>query len=176
MMLKALRVAGLLLLLGACHHASEESTLGTAGASGVGTGAPTDSSVTGTELANKAQPGTQQDLEVNVGDRVYFTYDSSSLDDTARKTLERQAAWLQQFPTVAVTIEGHCDERGTREYNIALGERRASAVKSYLQGLGVPPNRMLTISYGSERPVDPGHDEQAWAQNRRAVTVVNVTQ
>ena len=174
-MLKALRVAGLLLLLAACSSTPEESTLGTAGAANGTTTAP-DANVSGTELANRAQPGTQQDLEVNVGDRVYFPYDSSALDDTARKTLERQAAWLQQFPSVAVTIEGHTDERGTREYNIALGERRASAVKSYLQGLGVQPNRMLTISYGSERPVDPGHDEQAWAQNRRAVTVVNVTQ
>jgi peptidoglycan-associated lipoprotein len=175
-MLKALRVAGLLLLLAACSSTPEESTLGTAGATNTAAGTGTDAGVSGTELANKAQPGTQQDLEVNVGDRVYFPYDSSALDDTARKTLERQAAWLQQFPSVAVTIEGHTDERGTREYNIALGERRASAVKSYLQSLGVQPNRMLTISYGAERPVDPGHNEQAWAQNRRAVTVVNVTQ
>ena len=121
-------------------------------------------------------PGSQQEFLVTVGDRVFFETDSSSLTPTATATLDKQATWLNHYTNYKILIEGHADERGTREYNIALGERRASAVKSYLQGLGVQPNRMLTISYGSERPVDPGHDEQAWAQNRRAVTVVNVTQ
>jgi peptidoglycan-associated lipoprotein len=183
MIVKALRVAGLLALLAACSS-SDEATLGTSGATGADTGlgavggdtgAP-GSDVSGSELANRAAPGTQQDLEVNVGDRVFFGYDSSTLDDTARATLDRQAAWLQQFPGVTVTIEGHTDERGTREYNLALGERRASAVRSYLGTLGVPSDRTLTISYGEERPVDPGHDESAYALNRRAVTVVNVSQ
>jgi peptidoglycan-associated lipoprotein len=184
MIVKALRVAGLLAVLAACSS-SEEATLGTSGATGAdaGLGAPGSdlggapgSDVSGSELANNAAPGTQQDLEVNVGDRVFFGYDSSTLDDTARATLDRQAAWLQQFPGVTVTIEGHTDERGTREYNLALGERRASAVRSYLGTLGVPSDRTLTISYGEERPVDPAHDENAYALNRRAVTVVNVSQ
>ncbi len=189
MILKAVRVSGLLLLLAACSS-SDEATLGTSGAAGVtdpsgmgtDTGTPiagsdmSGSDVSGSDLAGGAAPGTQQDLEVNVGDRVFFGYDSSTLDDTARRTLERQSAWLQQFPGVAVTIEGHTDERGTREYNLALGERRASAVRSYLQTLGVPADRLVTTSYGEERPVDPAHDESAYALNRRAVTVVNVSQ
>lgn len=184
MILKAVRVSGLLLLLAACSS-SDEATLGSSGAAtgvpgptGLGTdtaGVPS-SDVSGTDLAGGAAPGTQQDLEVNVGDRVFFGYDSSTLDDTARRTLERQSAWLQQFGGVSVTIEGHTDERGTREYNLALGERRAAAVRSYLQTLGVSPDRLLTISYGEERPVDPAHDESAYALNRRAVTVVNVSQ
>ena len=186
MILKALRVSGLLLVLAACSS-SDEATLGTSGASGVtdpnagmgtaDTGAGMGGAdVSGSDLTGGASPGTQQDLEVNVGDRIFFGYDSSTLDDTARRTLERQSAWLQQFGGVAVTIEGHTDERGTREFNLALGERRAAAVKSYLQTLGVSPDRLLTISYGEERPVDPAHDESAYALNRRAVTVVNVSQ
>ena len=119
--------------------------------------------------------GSQADLEVNVGDRVFFGLDSSTLDETARQTVERQAAWLQQFPAVTVTIEGHADQRGTTEYNLALGERRASAVKSYLASLGVDPARILVISYGKERLADPAETDQAYALNRRAVTVVNVT-
>ena len=126
------------------------------------------------ELVNGAVAGTQQDFEINVGDRVYFDYDSTSLDDAARGTLERQAAWLQQYPNLTVTIEGHTDERGTNDYNLALGERRAAAIKTYLVALGVTPDQMLTISYGEERPVDPAHNDAAYAQNRRGVTVVNV--
>ncbi len=126
------------------------------------------------ELVNGAVPGTQQDFEINVGDRVYFGYDSTSLDDAARGTLERQATWLQQYPNLTVTIEGHTDERGTNDYNLALGERRAAAIKNYLTALGAVPDQMLTISYGEERPVDPAHNDVAYAQNRRGVTVVNV--
>ncbi len=122
------------------------------------------------------EPGTQEDLEINVGDRVFFAFDSAALDEKARAVLDRQAEWLLRYPHVTVTIEGHADERGTREYNLALGERRAQAVKDYLVAKGVAPDRILTISYGEERPVDPGHNEAAWALNRRAVTVVNVTQ
>ena len=185
MIVKALRVAGLLAFLAACSG-SDETTLDTSGAAGMGadpygTGTASDefgtgSDIAGSELANQAEPGTQQDLEVNVGDRIFFGYDSSTLDEVARVTLERQAAWMQQFPGVAVTIEGHTDERGTREYNLALGERRASAARSYLQTLGITSDRLTTISYGEERPVDPAHDESAYALNRRAVTVVDLTQ
>ncbi len=119
-------------------------------------------------------PGSQEDLEINVGDRVFFGFDSAALDQAAQETLDRQAAWLMQFPDLTVTVEGHADERGTAEYNLALGERRAAAVKNYLTARGIAPDRILTISYGEERPVDPGHNEAAWALNRRAVTVVNV--
>lgn len=120
------------------------------------------------------EPGTAQDFEVNVGDRVFFDNDSSTINDEGRETLDRQAAWLNQYPSISVTIEGHTDERGTREYNLALGDRRANAAKNYLVALGVSAERLLTLSYGEERPVDPGVGEAAWAQNRRAVTVVNL--
>ncbi len=98
-------------------------------------------------------------------DRVFFAYDSSDLTDSARATLGKQAAWLMHYPRVRATIEGHCDERGTREYNLALGERRATAVKNYLIALGVPASRLKTISYGKERPAEPGN----YSQNRRGV-------
>ncbi|MCB2102903.1 MAG: peptidoglycan-associated lipoprotein Pal [Rhodobacterales bacterium] len=117
-------------------------------------------------------PGSQEDLIVNVGDRVFFDFDKFSLGADARATLAKQAAWLQKFPSVSVTVEGHCDERGTREYNLALGERRANSVKDYLVALGVNPGRVTTISYGEERPVALGSNESAWAQNRRGVTAV----
>jgi peptidoglycan-associated lipoprotein len=116
--------------------------------------------------------GTQDDLVVNVGDQVFFGYDKYDISAVSNTTLERQAAWLKKYPSVTVAIEGHCDERGTREYNLALGERRANAVKDYLVALGVSANRISTISYGKERPVALGSSEAAWAQNRRGVTVV----
>ena len=117
--------------------------------------------------------GSQEDLIVNVGDRVYFGYDSSDLDSDALELLQDQVAWLKQNSNVSVTIEGHCDERGTREYNLALGEKRAQAVKNYLIGLGINPDRVSTISYGKERPAVVGSNDGAWAQNRRSVTLVN---
>ena len=117
--------------------------------------------------------GSQEDLIVNVGDRVFFGYDSSDLDSDALELLQDQVAWLKQNSNVSVTIEGHCDERGTREYNLALGEKRAQAVKNYLIGLGISPDRVSTISYGKERPAVVGSNDGAWAQNRRSVTIVN---
>ena len=117
--------------------------------------------------------GSQEDLIVNVGDRVFFGYDSSDLDSDALELLQDQVAWLKQNSDVSVTIEGHCDERGTREYNLALGEKRAQAVKNYLIGLGISPDRVSTISYGKERPAVVGSNDGAWAQNRRSVTIVN---
>jgi peptidoglycan-associated lipoprotein len=119
-----------------------------------------------------ARPGTQEDLVVNVGDRVFFTFNESTLSTEAQGTLDRQAAWLKKYPAVKVTVEGHCDERGTREYNIALGERRATAAKNYLVAAGISAARVSTISYGKERPAVVGSNEAAWAQNRRGVTVV----
>ena len=117
--------------------------------------------------------GSQEDLIVNVGDRVFFGYDSSDLDSDALELLQDQVAWLKQNSDVSVTIEGHCDERGTREYNLALGEKRAQAVKNYLIGLGINPDRVSTISYGKERPAVVGSNDGAWAQTRRSVTLVN---
>jgi peptidoglycan-associated lipoprotein len=169
------------LLLGACGSTSDTATSasgGTAageGANGAAGAGGISSSALGGYGAGGAMAGSQDDLETNVGDRVYFGFDTSSLDSTARQTLDRQGDWMQQFPNVQVMVEGHTDERGTTEYNLALGERRASEVKNYLTALGVSPSRILTISYGEERPADPGHDESAYALNRRAVTVVNVT-
>ncbi len=117
-------------------------------------------------------PGSIQDFRVNVGDTVHFDYDKSDIKDEDRGTLQRQATWLHNYPQVRVTVEGHCDERGTREYNLALGARRANAVKEYLVSLGVSASRLDTISYGKERPVCTESTEDCWAQNRRGVTTI----
>lgn len=117
-------------------------------------------------------PGTQQDLVTNVGDRVFFDTDKSSLSDESKATLQRQAAWMKLYPNLTFTLEGHADERGTREYNLALGGRRAAAAKDFLASLGVDGSRINTVSYGKERPVCLESSEDCWAQNRRAVTVV----
>jgi peptidoglycan-associated lipoprotein len=124
-------------------------------------------------MAGAAAPGSQQDFIVNVGDRVFFDTDSSELSPQARATLDKQAQWLNQYSGYAFTIEGHADERGTREYNIALGARRAQTVREYLVSRGVLAQRMHTISYGKERPVAVCNDISCWSQNRRAVTVLN---
>ena len=121
---------------------------------------------------NGPTPGSQQDLVVNVGDRVFFGYDQYDLTSEARATIERQSQWMKQYPSVNIMVEGHADERGTREYNIALGEKRASAVRNYLIANGVEPSRLQTISYGKERPAVMGAEETSWAQNRRGVLVV----
>jgi peptidoglycan-associated lipoprotein len=160
--------------LAGCSSSDEAPSLtGDAAAGAAGSG--TNRGISSSDLPGQPIPGSQQDLEVSVGDRVLFDYDSSVLDPVATQTLDRQAAWLKQYPDIIVTIEGHADERGTREYNLALGDRRASAVKNYLVALGVSGDRLLTISYGEERPADAAHDDSAWAQNRRAVTVVGTT-
>ena len=117
-------------------------------------------------------PGSVRDFEVNVGDRVFFQYDKFDLDDGAQTTLQKQAAWLKRYPAVVLTVEGHCDERGTREYNLALGARRADSVKEYLTSLGVSGARLTTISYGKERPVCTVSNEACWSQNRRGVSVI----
>lgn len=118
-------------------------------------------------------PGSVEDFIQQAGsDRVFFEFDSYQLDGTAQATLNGQAGWLAKYPNVRLTVEGHADERGTREYNLALGERRANSVKNYLAGQGVSAERINVISYGKERPAVEGSDEAAWAQNRRAVTVL----
>ena len=123
--------------------------------------------------ATSAPPGSQQDFVVNVGDRVFFETDSSELTQQARETLDRQAQWLNNYTQYAFTVEGHADERGTREYNIALGARRAQIVRDYLASRGISVQRMRTISYGKERPVAVCDNISCWSQNRRAVTVLN---
>jgi len=124
-------------------------------------------------MAGAATPGSAQDFVVNVGDRVFFDTDSTELSGQARATLDHQAEWLNHYANYAFTIEGHADERGTREYNIALGARRAQTVREYLVSRGVSAQRMHTISYGKERPVAVCDDISCWSQNRRAVTVLN---
>lgn len=119
-----------------------------------------------------AEPGSVDDLEVNVGDRVFFATDKSNLDSAAQETLRRQAAWLERYPQIIVRIEGHADERGTREYNLALSQRRANETREFLVGLGIAGNRISIIPYGKERPLALCSNENCWKQNRRAVTTV----
>ena len=163
MRLKALSLLAAVSLLAACETAPD------AGSNQGGTAA----AATTTQSTGGIRAGSQEDLRASAGDRVYFAYDKSDITPESRKILEAQAAWMQKNANVTVTIEGHCDERGTREYNLALGERRATAVKKVLAALGVPAARVSTISYGKERPAVVGSTEAAWAQNRRGVTVVN---
>jgi peptidoglycan-associated lipoprotein len=126
-------------------------------------------------LGGGAAPGSQQDFVVNVGDRVFFESDQTDLTGQSRATLDKQAQWLATYNRYAFTIEGHADERGTREYNIALGAKRAQAVRDYLASRGIDPSRMRTISYGKERPVAVCNDISCWSQNRRAVTVLSAS-
>ena len=131
-----------------------------------------------TNLANNgkgppATPGSARDFSQNVGDIVYFSSDSTDLTPEAQQTLQKQARWLQQYSQYTLTIEGHADERGTREYNIALGARRATAARDFLARNGVSAQRMRTLSYGKERPVAVCNDISCWSQNRRAQTVLN---
>ena len=125
--------------------------------------------------ASAATPGSQQDFVVNVGDRVFFESDQTDLTPQAAATLDKQIQWLQTYPRYQFTIEGHADERGTREYNIALGARRAQSVKAYMTAHGIDQSRMRTISYGKERPVAVCNDISCWSQNRRAVTVLSAS-
>src|SRR6202051_3577125 len=126
-------------------------------------------------MASAAAPGSQQDFVVNVGDRVFFKSDQTDLSPQAVATLEKQVQWLQTYNRYSFTIEGHADERGTREYNIALGARRAQSVRSLFASQGIDPNRIGTISYGKERPVAVCNDISCWSQTRRAVTVLNAS-
>ena len=164
MQARIIGLLGALLLLAACSSPPPEAP--PAGPPG-GPGGP------GGVGATNIAPGSQQDLEASAGDRVFFAFDRSDISAEAREILTRQADWLRRYPNVTVTIEGHCDERGTREYNLALGERRAQAVKNVLVALGIPASRITTISYGKERPIVVGSNEEAWVQNRVAITTVN---
>jgi peptidoglycan-associated lipoprotein len=170
-----LRLCAALLLLAACSTPDEAPQGSAAAGGGAGGADRAGSGIASSELAGQPGAGTQEDLAVSVGDRVFFDYDSVVLNAEATSVLDGQAAWLRQYPDVVVTIEGHADERGTREYNLALGDRRANAVRNYLTALGIDQERILTISYGEERPADPSNNDSAWAQNRRAVTTVATT-
>ena len=150
-----------LFFLAACDSATTDG-------SGAGNG-----SGYGSAYGNGVDAGTQEDFSVNVGDRVFYATDSHTLSNEAQATLKLQSEWLAANPDLRVTVEGHADERGTREYNLALGERRANSAKNYLVSLGVSPSRVSTVSYGKERPAVIGSNSSAWAQNRRAVTVVS---
>src|SRR5262249_24598829 len=145
-------IAGLLLLAACSQNPSTNANTGGAGA--------------GNASASQVVPGSAQDFQQNVGDRVFFGFDKSVIKPEGQQTFQRQAEWLKRYPNVTVTVEGHCDDRGTREYNLALGERRATAVQRALIALGVQGNRIRTISYGKERPAVLGDNEAAWAQNR----------
>ena len=132
----------------------------------------TDQNAAATGAGNTIRPGSQEDLVANVGDRVFFDFDSSQVRADQRPVLQRQSEWMGRYPDVRVQVEGHADERGTREYNLALGQRRANSTRDVLVASGVNGARISTISYGKDRPAALGSDESAWAQNRRAVTVV----
>jgi len=167
------------LMLAACSTTPENAG-GAAGDGSGNTGVPVVSGTEGSTVPPVLSPeqeelaaAEKEGLDISVGDRVFFGYDMSDLSPEARTTLESQVAWLRKYPSLTVTIEGHADERGTREYNLALGERRAISVKNYLIALGVEVERINVVSYGKERPAVLGTGEEVWQQNRRAVTVVN---
>ncbi|WP_425066543.1 peptidoglycan-associated lipoprotein Pal [Reyranella sp.] len=151
-MIKALSALAAMFLIAACSNNNDTQTASAA-----------TTSVT---------PGSVGDFRQNVGDRVFFDTDSSTVREDGRQTLNRQAEWLKKYGNYQITIEGHCDERGTREYNLALGERRANAARQYLIAQGIPAARIKTVSYGKERPDPVGSDEASWARNRRAVTAL----
>jgi peptidoglycan-associated lipoprotein len=161
MVLKLAGAAGMLVLLAAC--ASNGPDVAATGDTGASMG----------DQAGGPVPGSQQDLEQNAGHRVFFAYDQYTLTAQAQSTLGRQAAWLKQYPEVRVMIAGNCDERGTREYNLALGARRAEATRAYLTSLGVDSARITTVSYGKERPLDPRSTEEAWSLNRNSTTTIS---
>jgi len=154
------------LVLGACTHKQEAVNTAPPPAP------PPPMAAAPAPVTSSIIPGSAEDFRVNVGDTVHFAYNQYNVEDSDKTILGRQAAWLQKYPSVRVTIEGHCDERGTREYNLALGARRANAVKEFLVSQGVSTGRVETVSYGKERPMCTESSEACWAQNRRGVTVL----
>ena len=169
MRLARLTLPVLMCLVGACSAVGT----GSGGQSADSMGAPMPLGAVGDveTAALEVLPGSREEFQ-SVGDRVFFNVDRFDLTDAARATLERQAAWLQRYPSRTIIVQGHADERGTREYNLALGDRRANAVRNYLVSQGVSAGRLDTISYGKERPAVVGSNESAWAQSRRGVSVI----
>ena len=178
MRLKLLGLMAVLFLLSACASKQEESAAGSGSGESSVASSGSSSSGSGSSSVDQAsisspEPGSERDFIINVGDRVFFGYDRYTLSIDAQDVLLKQAAWLRQYPSVVLVIEGHADERGTREYNLALGERRASSMKEFLIAQGIMDSRIDVVSYGKERPAVEGSNEAAWAQNRRAVAVIN---
>jgi peptidoglycan-associated lipoprotein len=169
--LRSVCVGAAMIALAACETAPEQTA--DTGATGASQQTTSSQPTTTTTQPAAPRPGSQEDLVLNVGDRIFYGFDRYDLEPEARATIERWATWLQKYPQVTVTIEGHADERGTREYNLALSERRATAARNYLVALGINPDRVASISYGKERPVCTASDEACWSQNRRGVMVVN---
>ncbi len=167
MFARPLMIFAAVALLSACSTMDESSSITTADREAITTSMDGESA-----MVAGVTPGTQDYLNTSIGDRVFFGYDRYDLTTEARDTLAAQAVWLQEHGDLYVTIEGHADERGTREYNLALGDRRANSVKNYLVALGVEPSRINVISYGKERPAVAGSNAEAWAQNRRGVTII----
>jgi peptidoglycan-associated lipoprotein len=167
MAFRSFTLIAVVILLAAC--ASEPEEFEASPSAGPAVGSDSDP---GAGIA-AADPRSQEWLVVNVGDRVFFDFDKSDLTSDDQDTIEKVVAWMQTYPDVTLTLEGHADERGTREYNLALGERRANAVRRYMEALGIVASRLSVISYGNEQPATLGSNELAWAQNRRAVFVVN---
>lgn len=166
---KAVCLAATILLVAACETPVEEK----ADTSGTGAAKETMAKKAEPMMERKVVPGSQEDLVLNVGAQIHFDYDKSNLRTEDRRIVERWADWLKQYPAVTVTIEGHCDERGTREYNLGLGERRADSARKYLIALGINADRIGNISYGKERPVCVSSNEACWSQNRRDMLIVN---
>ena len=185
MLQRLIALAAVAFFVAACETASQtstdsagESSSSTASSSAStssssGSSGSSSSSSSGTASSSTAAVDSAADKLAAVGNTVYFGYDSAVLDGNSQATLFRQAAFLKGNPSLTVTIEGHCDERGTREYNLALGERRAAAARDYLLAQGVDPARIRVISYGKERPIAAGSNETSWSKNRRAATVLN---
>lgn len=177
--LKAVCLAATVLLIAACETPVDEN------ADAAGSGGSKQTTMvhkhksqpkiakTGAAKEQGVLPGSQEDLVLNVGNQIQFGYDKSNLQTSARRVVERWAEWMQQYPAVTVTIEGHCDERGTRDYNLGLGERRADSARKYLIALGINGDRIGTISYGKERPHCVSSNEDCYSQNRRDMLVVN---
>jgi peptidoglycan-associated lipoprotein len=164
--------AAMALLLTACASDTTNPNANGAnanGAGGYGAGAGSNAGLMG---GGHGAPGSQEDLTQSAGDRIFFDTDQSLLTPEAHGILDRQVQWLQQYPQISLWVAGNCDERGTEEYNIALGQRRANADRDYLASRGIDPRRIQTISYGKDRPVDPGETQDAWAHNRNAITSV----
>jgi peptidoglycan-associated lipoprotein len=172
MRLKILSLLSVVAMLAACAQDQDIASGSSGSGSASGSASGSKSSQSGA-VSYGTVPGSKENFVSEVGDRVFFGYDKSDLTTDSQSTLDRQAAWLQKHPSVRISVEGHCDERGTREYNLALGERRASAVKDYLVARGIDGGRISTISYGKEKPVALGNDKSAWSQNRRGVTEIN---
>ena len=188
MLQRLIALAAVAFFVAACETASQTSTdsagesssstastsASTTSTSSSGSSGSSSSSSSSSSASSAAAAATSaEDALAKIGNTVYFGYDSSALSDDAQATLMRQAGFLRGNPSLTVTIEGHCDERGTREYNLALGERRATAARDYLLAQGVDPARIRVSSYGKERPVASGSTEQSWSKNRRAATVLN---